>query len=348
MTAEPPPTTNGAADSNARTNANETPLRTGVVGVGSMGENHARVYGELRGVELAGVFDLNDEVARDVAATYGTEARSFDDLLERCDAVTVAVPTAAHYDTVSACLEAGVHVLVEKPIAETVEEGRALAELADERDLVLQVGHIERFNPAVQTAIDLIDEQDLEVIAVDAERLGPPVDRTETAGVIPDLMIHDVDVIGALLEAEAESIAAKRTADGRYATAAIEYGDVIASLTASRTTQKKIRRLTVTAAECLIEVDYLSQEVLIHRDSYPEYVTADGQSRFRHESVVERPRVDNGEPLKHELGSFVESIRTGTAPEVSAEDGLEALGIVEAIGRIADGDSERREQEVRL
>lgn len=119
----------------------------GVIGVGAMGANHARVYSELPNVELAGVTDHDADIARQVADEYGTDALTLEELLERCDVVSVAVPTHVHYDLVTTCLEADVNVLVEKPIAETVEEGRRMAALAEERGLVLQVGHIERFNP---------------------------------------------------------------------------------------------------------------------------------------------------------------------------------------------------------
>ncbi|SDQ95305.1 Gfo/Idh/MocA family protein [Natronobacterium texcoconense] len=321
-------------------------IRAGVVGVGAMGENHARVYSELPGVTLAGVTDHDVEVAGRVADEYGTESVALEELLDRCDVVTVAVPTPAHHDVVSRCLEADVHVLVEKPIAQTVEEGRDLARQASERGLVLQVGHIERFNPAVRTMADLID--DLEVISLEAERLGPPIDRTAPGNVVFDLMVHDVDIVGSLLGTSPDSVGAMGTGDGRYATATMEYGDVVASLTASRVTQKKVRKLSVTARECFVEVDFLEQSVLIHRDSYPEYVNDEGQNRYRHESVVERPRIDNGEPLRHELESFVESVRTGGEPEVSPEDGIEALETVLTIDSLVDGDRDNdaeREQE---
>ncbi|WP_247004842.1 Gfo/Idh/MocA family protein [Halosolutus gelatinilyticus] len=319
-------------------------VRAGVIGVGAMGENHARVYSELPTVDLAGVCDRDRELARGVADEYGTESVTLETLLERCDVVTVSVPTHVHYDLVSTCLDADVHVLVEKPIASTVEEGRALAAQARDAGLVLQVGHIERFNPAVQTVTELID--DLEVIAVEAERLGPPVDRTARGNVIFDLMVHDVDVVGALLDEQPSGITASGTDDGQYATAAMRYGDVVASLTASRLTQKKVRKLSVTAKECLVEVDYLEQSVLIHRDSYPEYLTDDGQNRYRHESVVERPRVANGEPLRHELESFVQSVRTGTEPEVTAQDGIDALEIIQELDSLVESDRREQEQEV--
>ncbi len=253
--------------------------------------------------------------------------------------MTVAVPTHAHYETVSRCLEAGVHVLVEKPIAETIEQGRTMAKLAQNAGVVLQVGHIERFNPAVQTVGDLID--DLDVISIEAERLGPPIDRSAPGNVVFDLMVHDVDIVASLLEDDPESISAMGTEDSRYATATMGYGDVVATVTASRVTQKKVRKLTVTARECLVEVDYLEQSVLIHRDSYPEYLIDDGQRRYRHESVVERPRVDNGEPLRHELESFVETVRSGSEPVVTAEDGIAALETVQRIDALVSGRNRR-------
>ncbi|MFP8957099.1 Gfo/Idh/MocA family oxidoreductase [Natrialbaceae archaeon A-CW3] len=321
------------------TTSSTEPIRAGVIGVGAMGENHARIYGELRGVDLVGVTDLDDGLTERVATRYDTASLPMDDLLATCDVVTVAVPTHAHYETVSTCLEAGVHVLVEKPIAETVEEGRALIRTAEDADLVLQVGHIERFNPAVETVASVIEE--LDVIAIEAERLGPPVDRTATDGVVSDLMIHDIDVVGSFFEATPTVVSAMSTDDGQYATTTMLSDGVIVSLTASRRTQKKVRRLTITASECLVEVDYLQQSVLIHRDSYPEYVTDEGTNRHRHESVVERPRVENGEPLKRELEAFVDAVETGSEPPVTGEDGLAALEIVERIERLcADSDRE--------
>ncbi|MDQ2052123.1 Gfo/Idh/MocA family oxidoreductase [Natronolimnohabitans sp. A-GB9] len=327
---------------------NETPsrpIRAGVIGVGSMGENHARVYSELSDVELTCVTDHDGDIARRVAVEYGTEAVGFETALGRCDVVTVAVPTAAHYDVVSDCLDAGVHVLVEKPIAETIEQGRDLAQQAAANDLVLQVGHIERFNPAVRTVTELID--DVDVISLEAERLGPPLDRDALGNVVSDLMVHDIDIVGALLDDQPDSVTAMGTESGQYATATMEFDDVVASLTASRVTQKKVRKLTITARECLLEVDYLEQSVLIHRNSYPEYVVDDGKRRYRHESVIERPRVDNGEPLRHELEAFLEAVRTDSEPVVTAEDGIEALETVTTVESLIGEGTQRREVEAR-
>lgn len=304
-------------------------LSAGVVGVGSMGKHHARVYSELPDVELAGVTDVDEDQAREVARDHGTRVRSMDDLLDTVDAVSVAVPTKYHYETVEQCLERDVHVLVEKPFVEDCEKGRELAQLADERDLVLQVGHIERFNPATRVLADIVP--DLDIVSVDVERLGPPLDRENGDSVVMDLMIHDLDILLSLVDVDIDSVSAAAR-DDRHVTVQFQFDDgSVAALTASRLTQEKVRRLSVTALSCRVKVDFISQTVEIHRRSVPEYVRSNGDIRYRHESVVERPMVENGEPLKAELESFTESVVKGTEPLVSAEDGLRVLDLAEQI-----------------
>lgn len=305
-------------------------LRAGVIGVGKMGRNHARVYRELADVDLVGVADQDTTAASEVASKYGTSQLSTDALLAVADVVTVAVPTPAHPAVVQQCLDAGVHVLVEKPFVTDLEVGRALAEQAEAADLTLQVGHIERFNPAVQTVADVVKE--LDIIAIDAERLGPPVDRSLGTGVVFDLMIHDLDVASALHGGDVVSLNATGTHDGEYATASCEFDDgVIATFTASRVTQQKVRRLGITTKSCHISVDYMNQSVSIHRGAVPEYVQTNGDIRHRTESVEERPFVENGEPLRAELTSFLDAVRTGDPPQVTAADGLRAVELATRI-----------------
>jgi predicted dehydrogenase len=300
------------------------PLRVGVVGVGSMGRNHARVYDELAGAELVGVTDADAARASEVADAHATRAYDVQTLLDVVDAVSVVVPTAYHADVLADCIDAGVHALVEKPFVADVETGRELAARARSAGVTLQVGHIERFNPAVRTVADIVEN--LDVLAVEAHRLGPPLDRDLGSNVVHDLMIHDLDVVCALLGATPESVTAAGGHGGQYATATCTYpGGVVASFTASRVTQQKVRRLAITARECQVIVDYTDQSVEIHRSSAPEYVAGNGGFRHRTESVIERPMVDNGEPLAHELRAFLEAVRDGTEPVVSAEDGLRAL-----------------------
>ncbi|WP_313696283.1 Gfo/Idh/MocA family oxidoreductase [Halorarum halobium] len=311
-------------------------LSAGVVGVGSMGRNHARVYSELPNAELVGVADLDAEAARTVARDYGTVAREAGDLLSRADLVSVAVPTAAHPSMLERCLDAGTHALVEKPYVEDLPRGRELAERARAEDLVLQVGHIERFNPAVRALADIVPN--VEVLALDAQRLGPPREREVADSAVFDLMIHDIDVVCSLLGKAPVAVDAAGAAGNRYATATCRFDDgVVADLTASRVTQRKVRKLGITARECRVRVDYMNQSVEIHRHTAPAYIENDGAVRERVESVVERPIVENGEPLKAELESFVAAARDGAEPVVTAEDGLRAVEVARTIDDIAAG-----------
>lgn len=282
-----------------------------------------------------GVNDRDAAVASEVALEYGTTARSQSELLAAADLVSVAVPTRHHYETVRNCIDTGTHALVEKPFVEDVDQGRDLARRAREAGITLQVGHIERFNPATRVLSEIVP--DLEVVAVDIQRLGPPVDREGNDSVVRDLMIHDIDILLSLVDEEPESIAAM--ANGRqYTSVQLGFGDSVASLTASRMTQEKVRRLAVTAEDCRVNVDFVDQTVEIHRLSLPEYVEADGDVRYRHESVVERPMVENGEPLKAELTAFVEAVRNGSEPLVTPEEGIRVLEVVDRIERAAYGD----------
>lgn len=319
-------------------------LAAGVVGVGSMGRNHARVYSELPDVELVGVADLDEQTAGTVAGDYGTVARDADGLLAEADLVSLAVPTPAHPALLEQCLDAGVHALVEKPYVDDLHRGRALARRAREAGVVIQVGHVERFNPAVRALADVIS--DLDVLAIDAQRLGPPREREVADSAVFDLMIHDIDIVCSLLDSNPDTVDATAAAEDHYATASCRFPDgVVATLMASRVTQQKVRTLGITARNCRVCVDYMNQSVEIHRHTAPAYIENDGAVRERVESVVERPIVENGEPLKAELESFVASVRDGSDPVVTAEDGLRAVEVARRIDDTATA-TERRRTEV--
>lgn len=309
-------------------------LDVGVIGVGSMGTNHARVYSELSTVNLAAVCDANPKQAADVAEKYDTTAMSQEELIDTVDAASVVVPTTYHADIVSQLIDAGVDVLVEKPFVTDLEVGRQLARRADDEDVVLQVGHIEQFNPAVRALHNIID--DVEPLAFEAKRLGPPVDRQSTDSVVMDLMIHDLDIVSSLVDGGVESIDAVLTEDGQYANAQLAFDSgVVGSLTASRITQRKVRTLTITAAECLIEVDYMDQSIEVHRQSTAEYAEDDGDLLYRHQSVIEQPYIESAEPLREELASFADAAATRQVPLVSAQDALEAIRLAKGVERQA-------------
>lgn len=312
----------------------EPQLPVGVIGVGDMGQHHARVYTETPGVDLVGVVDEDTERARSVATEYSTRELDRSTLFDRVEAVSIAVPTRAHASIAREAIDAGVGLLIEKPFVREPAVGRDLIERARERDVVLQVGHIERFNPAIRTLTDVL--ADLDVIAIDARRLGPPIDRDVDRSVAFDLMIHDIDILLSLLGTDPQSISAVGCRDNRHVTTTLQFGDgVVGTLTASRLTQQKVRECWITTSECLVVVDYIEQTVRIHRHSLPEYVESAGGVRYRHESITERPTVENGEPLKHELSSFTKAVKNGTEPVVTGVDGLRALELVRQIDTLA-------------
>jgi len=311
-------------------------LAAGVVGVGSMGQHHARVYGELPDTTLVGVHDVDTERATTTAAEYRTRPMGRTELLETADVASVAVPTEHHAQAVRECIAHDVDVLVEKPFVDDLAVGRELAAKARRAGVTLQIGHIERFNPATRVLADLVP--DLEVVAVDVDRLGPPLDRQNGDTVVQDLMIHDVDILLSLLDADITALGAVAHDEG-YVTAQFKFDtDSVATVTASRHTQEKVRRLSVTAVSCRVTVDFIDQTVEIHRRSLPEYVESDGDIRYRHESVVERPMVDSGEPLKAELAAFADAARNGTEPVVTPEDALAVLSVLDRIEATALAD----------
>jgi predicted dehydrogenase len=316
----------------------ENRVRAGVIGVGSMGRNHARIYDELPETDLVGVFDADDERAADVAADFSTTARPRDELLEAVDVVSVAVPTQFHYENARRALESDVHVLVEKPFVEDVERGRELVDVADERGLTLQVGHVERFNPAVRTLYDLVD--DLEIRGISTARLGPPVDRQIDDTVVMDLMIHDVDLVLDIVGGDVVDYSVTATHDCRRANVNLEFdSEVTASLTTSRISREKVRGLTISAESCRVHVDYLDQTVEIHHSTSPP---ADGDVHHfgRHpDALVETLSVERTEPLRAELRSFVEAVTTGRDPVVTGEQGLRVLRLTKALDETARSDA---------
>jgi predicted dehydrogenase len=318
-------------------------LAAGVVGVGEMGRHHARVYGRLPSVDLVGVSDADDERARTVADRHGTRALDRDRLLSAADLVSVAVPTDHHADVATAALEAGVAPLVEKPLVRQPARGWDLVDRALEAGRPLATGHVERFNPAVRALGDVLP--DLDLVGVGARRLGPPVERDLPDGVALDLMVHDVDLLRWLVERaggdpdDVRVVGARDDGDGEYAAALLAIDGVVATLTASRRTRRKVRDLQVTADGCSITVDHTDRSVRVHHRSTPEFVADDGDLQYRHGSVTERPTVENGEPLAAELSAFVDAVRENRQPPVTGVDGVRAVEVALAVRRAAAADA---------
>jgi predicted dehydrogenase len=311
------------------------PIRVGVIGVGNMGQHHVRVLSFLKDAHLVGVADVNVERGLEVASKY--RVRFFEDyreLLPYVDAVCVAVPTRLHYEVGMTCMRHGVHVLMEKPIAASISEAELLVNAAAEYDCILQVGHIERFNPAFLELQKVIQQE--EILALEAHRLSPYSQRANDVSVVLDLMIHDIDLLLELMAAPVVRLTASGThASGSgyldYVTATLNFANgAIACLTASKVTHRKVRRLTIHGKNSLTEADFLNSEILIHRHSQKAE-----QVLYRQDELVERVYTSNIEPLHAELEHFVHCVRGGNQPSVGGEQALKALRLATRIEQMA-------------
>lgn len=299
----------------------DKPLRVGVIGAGIMGANHARVFAGLPNIELAGVADPNPQQRDLVNRVLGCPAvDNYPALLDlKPDAVTIAAPTHLHHEIALACIARGMHVLVEKPIATNVEEGRDIIAAARRAGVTLMVGHVERFNPAVAAIKQAIENEDILSIAI--TRVGPFPPRMSNVGVVIDLAVHDIDLIrwftdseiievqpqlsSAVAEREDIALLQFRTASG-----------VLAHINTNWLTPFKARTVHVATRRKYLVGDLLTRQVSECFGFQP-----DGSYSMRHLSV------GHDEPLRAELAAFTHAIRTGSAPAVTGEEGVESLGI---------------------
>lgn len=294
-------------------------VRVGVVGVGYLGQHHARVYSELPGVELVGVVDINRERAREVARRYSTTPFfDYRDLFGKVDAVSIVVPTVLHRDIAAHFIEEGINILIEKPVTTTLEEAKELMEMAARKNVILQVGHIERFNSAVMELAKIVDNP----IFIECCRMGPYVNRNTDVGVVLDLMIHDIDIVMSIVKSNVVKISASgrsvfsRQEDIANAQLVFQNG-CVANLTASRVTRKKIRRMEITQVDSFISIDYLEQELAVYKKT----------SSPLPQLLIEKPVMQKGEPLRLELEHFIHCVRNGEKPLVGLEEGKNALEV---------------------
>jgi len=293
-------------------------LKVAVIGTGSMGKHHARVYSQLENVQLVGVADTNPETAKTVAREYKTRAYTdYRELIlkERPDAVSIAVPTILHRDVTLYALDHGTHVLVEKPIAHTVEAAKEMEAKAREKGLKLMVGHIERFNPAVRELKRIIGAGELgQVKAMSARRVGPFTNRITDVGVIIDIGVHDIDVMSYILN---DTISGVYTSAGDCNGVAETYAMMMLMfqnggtgiIETNRLTPRKIRELTVTGTKAVAVVDYIEQTLTIHN------------------GITLAPDIEKVEPLKAELTHFIECVEKDIRPLVNGVEGIHALEV---------------------
>jgi predicted dehydrogenase len=300
-------------------------LRVGVVGVGHIGSNHARIYAELAHAEFVAVFDIEPARAAEIEAKYKAKAAgSLDEFAEMVDAASVATPTSAHFSVARDLLARGKHLLIEKPITENTADARELARLAAERGLVLQVGHVERFNPVLSA----LEQRLTHPRFIEAHRLSPYPNRSTEIGVVLDLMIHDLEIILHLVNSTVENIDAvgvpvlSRGED--IANARLRFASgCIANITSSRISPERMRKIRVFQEDAYLSLDYQGQSGEIYRRV---------NGRITRDPVA----IEKEEPLRKQLASFVECALTGGEPKVSGSHAAAALELaVEITKRIA-------------
>jgi predicted dehydrogenase len=294
------------------------PVRVAVIGVGHLGQHHARLLASMDGVELVGICDINRARADEIAARFGAPAFSDSrELLGRVNAVTVAVPTVAHLDVALPFLQAGVATLIEKPIAPSVADADRLVETAERGGAMLATGHTERFNPAVAAALPIISEPRF----IEIHRLGTFPERSLDIDVIFDLMIHDLDLLLSVVRSEVTGIEAVGvnvlTPKADIANARLRFASgCIANVTASRISRERVRKARFFQNDAYVSIDYASQELEVFR------LVKNGPRPIIHGGRVE---VAGDEPLRRELADFVAAVRTARPPGVTGRDGRVAL-----------------------
>ena len=301
--------------------AGRGPLRIGVIGVGYLGRLHAQKLASFPDLRFAGVCDADPKRGKDVAQECGTAF--FPEpgrLLQEVDAVSIAVPTTAHYRVAMDAMKAGVHVLLEKPITANLREARTLVRTAASRKLVFQIGHVERFNPAVREAASLLSEPRF----IECHRLGPFGGRGTDVDVVLDLMIHDLDLILSFVRSPVRRIHAVGvpvvSANIDIANARLSFANgCVANVTASRVSARKQRKIRIFQADAYVSMDFVEHTIQIFRRTFP------GGKANPPEISGELLETEKGDSLRDEIRSFADCVRTGAPPRVSGVEGLAAL-----------------------
>lgn len=322
--------------------------RIGVIGTGHIGRLHARILSEIARPEFTSVYDSNLDAAREVASQHGVRAAtSLEDFIASVDAATVATPTPFHFPIGRTLLEAGKHVLIEKPITETTEHAETLVALAQSKGLALQVGHVERYNPVLSALESRLRHPRF----IESHRLSPYPNRSTEIGVVLDLMIHDIEIILHLVRSPVASIDAvgvpvlSKSEDIANARIRFENG-CVANLTVSRVSPERLRKIRVFQEDAYLSLDYMRQEGFVYRlaedhlkeSSLLSKLFASNEStlvsEFAGRKIVREPvPIEKGEPLKRELADFLACARSGIQPKVGGREGSAALGLALEISR---------------
>lgn len=321
-------------------------LRVAVVGVGHLGKEHARVYAELPGIELVGVVDTRAEQAEKIAKVYKTRFfLDYRDIIDKVDAVSIVVPTTLHYAIAKEFLQNGIHVMIEKPMTGTVSEARDLIHISKAKGVILQAGYIERFNPAIVA----IKKFTVNPRFIECHRLSPFTFRSADISVVLDLMIHDIDIILHITGSKVkklDAVGVNVISDKEdIANVRIQFENgCVANITASRVSLTPMRKVRLFSEDSYISIDYQKKEALLYKKSPQLTLKALNISEMDVSTIadlksyvfgdllkVEHIKIDDYEPLKRELESFVNSVRERKEPLISGEEGLRAIEVANDI-----------------
>ena len=318
-------------------------IKVAVIGAGMMGRNHARVYADLNNVELTGVADIDLRAAQTTARRYNAAAYAhYLQLLDNLkpDAVTIAVPTERHLEVALAVIERGIHLLLEKPIARSVDEAEQIIAAAQKANVRLMVGHIERFNPAVMALKQRLTDGELgRVFEIDARRQSPFPTRVQDVGVVVDLAVHDLDIMRYISQSEITRVFAETARrihpsheDMLSGLLRLDNG-VVGSLTINWLTPTKIRELYVTGEKGMYRVDYLTQDLYFFENAIAQKDAWDTLTIMRGVTMGQMIRyvIPKKEPLRAELEAFIAAVKGETPVPVTGEDGLKALSLALAV-----------------
>ncbi|MBW5396676.1 Gfo/Idh/MocA family protein [Brachyspira pilosicoli] len=309
-------------------------VNVSLIGVGRMGQFHLNVISQINSINLTGIYDADENHLNEVSNKYNiNKFNSLDEAIDNSDAVIIASPTKYHFEIAKKALEKGKHVLVEKPMTETYAQAKELQEIVNKKNLILQVGHVERFNGAVQELHHIIEKPYL----IEARRLAPFTPRITDVGVVFDIMIHDLDIVTSLVKKPVIRFAASgkrvRTNNEDIASALLEFEDeTIATISASRITQEKIRTLAISTEDAYFILDYATQDITIHRQASSESkIKTSIGINYTQESIIERVFIHRDNPLKLEDEHFANCILGKDKRFVSVENDVNTIKLTEDI-----------------
>lgn len=311
-------------------------LKMGLIGIGRMGTYHLNLYDEIPSIKLAALSDIDADNLREKSKKFNVYSSvNYEDILDKVDMVTVAVPTKFHYEIVKKCLMRGKHVLVEKPITTNFEEAVELFEIAEKNNVVLHIGHVERFNGAVQELKKIVNNPYL----IESRRVGPYVERMKDDSIALDLMIHDIDIILNIMDKEVIDVEAKGSRvysnlpDFASVTLVFE-NNAIANILVSRITQKKDRILSISQEDAFIHLDYTSQDINIYRKGLSQHIFGNKELTYKNEYILERLFVYKDNPLKLEIKHFIDCIKVKKPRIVSINHELRSLKVALEVDKI--------------